>query len=84
MNKYIFISDEGYTFQPDSTSIEPDIENIQVIGFGQGRTARTALDDLLEHNKYLCKTSFDELIAIQLKNDAREHFSLRDLFAPSY
>ena len=27
MNKYIFLTDEGYTYQPNSTSDVPDCEN---------------------------------------------------------
>ena len=33
MKNYIFITEEEVTYQPNSTSPEPDIENCQVIGF---------------------------------------------------
>lgn len=79
MRKYIFISTEGFTYQPNTTSSEPDIENMQVIGFGQGDTAQDALWQLLELNEYLVNTNFDEIIAIQLANDNREYFYLSDI-----
>jgi hypothetical protein len=31
MDNYIFLTDEGYTFQPDSESDVPDIENLLAI-----------------------------------------------------
>ncbi|GAG60875.1 unnamed protein product, partial [marine sediment metagenome] len=30
MKKFIFITSEGFTFQPDNDDYEPDIENMQV------------------------------------------------------
>jgi hypothetical protein len=79
MNKYIFITTEGSTYQPNSDSSEPDIENMQVIGFGQGDTAQSAMRKLLKMSEYLVNTNFNEIIAIQLVNDHREYFSLKDI-----
>jgi hypothetical protein len=78
MDKYIFLTAEGSTYQPNSDSFEPDIENLQVIGFAQGDTVDNALKNLLELNEYLVNTNFDEIFAIQLVNDHRQYFSLRD------
>lgn len=80
MNKYVFITNEGFTFQPYSDSAEPDIENMQVIGFAQGDTVKAAIRNLLESNTFLVETSFDEIFAIQLKNDHREYFSLKNSY----
>lgn len=33
MKHFVSITTEGFTFQPDFESIEPDIENCQVLGF---------------------------------------------------
>jgi hypothetical protein len=79
MNKYIFLSTEGSTFQPNSESIEPDINNLQVIGFGEGNTPREALKELVKENRFLIDTNFDEVSAILLANDRREYFSLKQL-----
>lgn len=38
MNNYLFLTNEGYTYQPDSESIEPDCENSQLIGISPGNT----------------------------------------------
>jgi hypothetical protein len=79
MKKYIFITCEGSTFQPNSESPEPDIENIQVIGFEQGDSVNDAFNQLLEKNEYLLNTNFDEIFSIQLANDKREYFSLTSI-----
>ncbi|MDP2917749.1 MAG: hypothetical protein Q8O16_07475 [Dehalococcoidia bacterium] len=78
MRRYIFITTEGSIYQPHSDSPEPDIENMQVTGFGQGDTVKDALMNLPGLHEYLVKTSFDEILALELKNDTRKYFSLRD------
>ncbi len=62
MKSYIFITAEGYTFQPESTSIEPDIENCQVVGFAKGKDPQQAFQNLIQENGNLLETTFDELI----------------------
>jgi len=83
MREYIFLTTEGTTFQPDSSSSEPDIENMQVIGFAGGDTVQDAVIRLVELNEYLANTNFDEIFAIQLADNHREYFSLRDIFRKS-
>ena len=84
MKSYIFITAEGYTFQPESTSIEPDIENCQVVGFSKGMDEDQAFDNMIKENRYLLETSFDEVICLELKDDYWKHktyFHLEDLRA---
>jgi hypothetical protein len=78
MRKYIFLTTEGATYQPNSASSEPDIENLQVIGFAQGATVQDALRKLLELNEYLANTNFDEVFAIEMADDHRQYFSLKE------
>lgn len=66
MNSYIFMTTEGYTYQPGSESIEPDIENCQVIGFAHGVDEQNAFKNLIAENPNLCETTFDELICLEL------------------
>lgn len=42
MNNCIFLTDEGYTYQPNSESDVPDIENLQVIGITHGENSKQA------------------------------------------
>jgi len=75
---YIFLTTEGSTFQPDSTFIEPDIENIQVIGFASGNEAQDAFEQLLKENAYLVETNFDEIFSLALAGSTeRNYFSLK-------
>jgi hypothetical protein len=69
MNHYIFLTDEGYTFQPDSNGELREIENLQVIGFAQGVDADEAYRNLLSENSYLKDTSFEEIFCYQLAKD---------------
>jgi hypothetical protein len=69
MNNYIFITNEGVTYQPDNTSFEPDIENCQVIGFAKGNNEEAAFKNLKKDNKYLLDTNFNEITCIELKNE---------------
>ena len=78
LHDYIFLTSEGTTFQPDSKSMEPDIENLQVIGFSNGMDARDAFERLLNDNKYLLDTSFDEIFGMQLaQNNTKTYFSIK-------
>jgi hypothetical protein len=67
MNSYIFITTEGYTYQPASESIEPDIENCQVVGFSEGHTPEEAFDNLICENEHLLGTTFNEVICHELR-----------------
>lgn len=40
MNNYLFLTSEGYTYQPGPKSIEPDCENSQLIGISSGNTQK--------------------------------------------
>ena len=69
MNKYIFITDEGYTYQPNSNSLEPDCENAQVLGIAAGENENDAFKNLLEQNGYLKDSSFNEIYCYKLSSD---------------
>lgn len=50
MDHYIFLTDEGYIFQPDSEGELREIENLQVIRSAQGADADEAYRNLLSEN----------------------------------
>lgn len=77
MKSYIFITSEGYTFQPDSDSSVPDIENCQVLGFGSGVDSDDAFRNFLKENEFLLDTSFDEVKALELANNEEKYFYLK-------
>jgi len=80
MDKFIFLTDEGYTFQPDSDSEIPDIENLQVIGFSIGLSADDAFAKLLNVQSYLKETSFNNIFCYKLDvhyEETRKDFCLK-------
>jgi hypothetical protein len=77
MKSYIFITTEGYTYQPNSEAISPDIENCQVIGFSEGRNPQDAFNKLIEDNKYLMETNYEEIFSLELKSNGRSYFNLK-------
>lgn len=68
MNSFIFITTEGYTFQTNSHALEPDIENMQVLGFANGENAASAFNQLVQENTWLRDTSFNEIQCLELAN----------------
>ena len=65
MKTYVFITEEGLTYQPNSESTEPDIENCQVIGFAEGNSPEEAFNNLIAENGYLLETNFDEIMCFE-------------------
>jgi len=78
MKNYIFITKQGITYQPNTSSPEPDIENCQVIGFAKGNNENEATKNLINQNEYLLKTNFNEIICMELKDE--DHYSKAKYF----
>jgi hypothetical protein len=74
---FIFITFEGMTFQPNSESDIPDIENMQVIGFEKGLNINEAFENLKVNFEYLKSTTFDEIIGIELKSKKFHYYNLK-------
>ena len=76
MRSFIFVTSEGHTFQPNSESTTPDVENLQVIGFAQGENAESAFRGLIVENPWLKQTTFRQVQSIELAHldyDSRMH-----------
>lgn len=69
-NSYIFVTMEGYTYQPDSEATEPDVENLQVLGFAEGTDAEDAFDRWVRESPQ--KLTFSEVLCYQLAPNARK------------
>jgi hypothetical protein len=79
LRKYIFYTEEGTTYQPGSESVTPDIENLQVVGFGQGESPEAAVRNMVAENKYILETAFDEVIGVELRSERRTFHYLGEL-----
>ena len=80
MKKFIFITDEGFTFQPGSEDYEPDIENMQVVGFGEGNTIDDAMENMIDENPYLKNTKFSKVIGIEIKSYKQSVLFIKNKF----
>jgi hypothetical protein len=69
MNTYIFLTDEGYTFQPEPGAEPIEIENLQLIGTAKGLDANTAYRNLLAENPQIAETSFQRIFCYQVEKD---------------
>ena len=81
MNNYLFLTNEGYIYQPDSESIEPDCENAQLIGIISGNTQEDAFKNLINENEYLRQFNFNEIYCYKLAKDYEEskrYFYIKD------
>lgn len=72
---YIFLTKEGFTFQPDSKQfIEQNIENLQVIGFSNAKKPNLAFKKLIKENEYLLETNFDEIFCIRINDPTEKYY----------
>ncbi|MCY6482993.1 hypothetical protein OW763_01325 [Clostridium aestuarii] len=74
MENYIFLTDEGYTYQPNSECDVPDIENLQVIGIAYGENKKQAFYNLINESKYLLETSFDKIFCYKLTRNYKDSY----------
>lgn len=81
MNTYIFVTDEGFTYSNKSEKLEPDCENLQVLGLKNAKNAKNAkeaFNELIEENDYLKNTNFNKTWCYQLKsNDIKGIFYIK-------
>jgi hypothetical protein len=69
MNSYIFLTDEGYTFQPEPGAEPIEIENLRVIGTARGEDANTAYRNLLAENPNIDPATFQRIFCYQLERE---------------
>jgi hypothetical protein len=81
MSAFIFVTAEGYTFQPGSESKDPDVENLQVIGFAEGGNPEQAFANLMAEDTWLAETTFDRATCYELRHtdyqQVASYFSIR-------
>ena len=78
IRNFIFYTTEGCTFQPNSESDMPDIENCQILGWGKGGDFKEAFDDFKKENSWLENSSFNKIIGAELKDKKIYCSNLRD------
>ena len=75
---FLFLTPDGVTFSSLKFE-EPDVDNFQVLGYGEGSNEEEAFDDFKSKNPWLEDTEFDEAISVEIKHKIHEgkSFSLK-------
>ena len=73
MNSYIFLTDEGYTFQPETAEEPIEIESLQTIGIAKGTDAMDAYRNLLSENPHLQERKFEKIFCYQVDEPVKEN-----------
>lgn len=61
MKNFLFFTDEGFTYDPN----EKIIENLQILGTGEGNDVLEAFKDFKTNQSYLKEFTFKEVIALE-------------------
>jgi hypothetical protein len=72
MNSYIFLTDEGYTFQPETEDEPVVIDSLQTIGTARGADAMDAYRNLLAANPHLQERKFEKIFCYQVDEPVKE------------
>lgn len=59
---FIFLTDEGYTFQPESDLVDSEMDNLQVLGFSEGLNIDEAIVKFIQENEFLNELNFDNVL----------------------
>lgn len=73
MNSYIFLTDEGYTFQPETENEPVVIDSLQTIGTARGTDAMDAYRNLLAENPQLQERKFEKIFCYQVDEQMKEN-----------
>ncbi len=78
---FIFLTSEGICFSPNNDFNQQAVENWQVIGWADGIDADESFKRLINENKSLIESGFNEIFAFELVErfqEQRRWFSLND------
>ena len=70
--KFIFLTNEDFTFSEHFQGVEPDVENTQVVGFGEGNNPNEALNNLISENPHILEIPFNEIFCLELAENAEK------------
>jgi len=65
MKTFIFITDEGFTFDPNNKKIT----NMQILGHGEGEDILEAFKYFKINQSYLSKFAFKKVVALEYVGD---------------
>ncbi len=64
---FMFVTPDGATCSSEDF-LHPDVDNLQVLGFGSGHDEEEAFEDFVSKTKWLSSTKFRRVISIEVKH----------------
>jgi hypothetical protein len=76
---FLFVTPDGVTYS-SAELYEPDVDNFQVLGCGEGLNEDEAFKDFLAENEWVLEKGFEEAICVEIKHRIYKGkvFSLKD------
>jgi len=74
MNKYIFLTFEWTTCQPNGD----EVENVQLLWVSKGNSKKEAFNNLKLENEWILQTDFNKTYCHELKDDKFDYFYLKN------
>lgn len=68
---FLFITPDGITYSSPELN-EPDVDNYQILGYGEGFNENEAFKDFKSQHPWLKDTKFEEAICIEIKQKIHE------------
>ncbi len=68
---FMFVTPDGFTYSSPHV-LSPDVDNFQVLGFGEGKDEEEAFRDFLQSNGWVLNTHFNEVTSIEVKHRIHE------------
>ena len=66
MKNFIFYTSEGYTYD----NLHKRTNNMQLLGHGEGKTINEAFEYFKEHQSYVKKQAYENVMAIETSGDS--------------
>lgn len=76
---FLFVTSDGLTYSSADLT-EPDVDNFQVLGYGEGQNEEEAFNDFRGRAAWLNTTKFEQVISVEIKHKIFEgtHFYLKE------
>ncbi|OGS23021.1 MAG: hypothetical protein A2252_12700 [Elusimicrobia bacterium RIFOXYA2_FULL_39_19] len=72
MKNFIFLAAQSLSFKQGKAHAVPQEQDLQVIGYADGRNLKEAFKKLISDNGYLLKNTFEKVFAREVKDSSEE------------
>lgn len=76
MKSFLFYTTQGYTFSPCEDTVEPDVENCQILGWEKGETTESAYVRLLANNPWIKEKEFTKVVGVEIVEGSEKCFDI--------